>query len=289
MGAGHTIKAVVTTPARRQGRGLRQQDSPVALAASRLGIATILTPESPRDSSLAEALSALGADLFLVVAYRILPREVFSLAPLGTFNIHGSLLPAYRGPAPIQRAIEAGERETGVTVFRINEGVDTGTILLQRRCAIGDHETTPELYERMSGLGAQATVEALEICLSGAPLLRAQNDQLATAAPKLRKEEAVLDWNTDAPVLFNKIRAFKPFPGTHTLRAGSRLGIEWALPVNYAQATPGMVVQNDKNGFTIACGSGALWVTQVKPEGKKSMDAASYARGAHLEVGEVFG
>ncbi|MBN1128937.1 MAG: methionyl-tRNA formyltransferase, partial [Chitinispirillaceae bacterium] len=154
----HCIGAIVSTPAKPQGRGLKLRDSPVVAFARQRGINDILTPTDLKAVGLADTLLRYHADLFVVVAFRMLPRSLFSVPPLGTLNIHASLLPEFRGPAPIQRAIEAGKNETGVTIFRIDDGVDTGAILLQKKLSIGPGETTPELYARLSILGADALI-----------------------------------------------------------------------------------------------------------------------------------
>ena len=286
----HRVCAVVTTPPRPRGRGLRFAVSPVSAAAARLGIDRLYTPDSLNEHSFVEELASLGADLFVVVAYRILPEEVFTLPPQGTYNVHASLLPAYRGPAPIHRAIASGERVTGVTVFKIDSGIDTGALVLQRSCPIGDTETTPQLYERLSSLGAQSLLAALDSLEQGAPLHPQSASSVLCHAPKLRKEESRIDWGMDAGCIFNRIRAFKPFPGTHTLHGGKRLALEWGIPSTCrGSAPPGTVLAIEDQGFLVACGSGALELLRVRPEGKGTMDGAAYARGARLKAGERLG
>ena len=286
----HTIIAVVSTPSKPQGRGLKLVDSPVVQHAREKGISLILTPDSLKDSTFNETLSSLHADLFVVVAFRILPKAVFSIPRLGTVNIHASLLPKFRGPAPIHRAIEAGESETGVTIFRIDEGVDTGEMLLQERTPIGASDTTPELYERLSVIGAELLMKAVDSLEDHSiePLI--QDTTAATKAPKLTKEEAVISWNSDPANINNKIRAFKPFPGTYTLLHGKRLGIEKTHPIESAyNGEPGLILEIGETYFDVGCRSGVLRIVEVKPEGKRTMSSHDFMLGTHLTKGEKLG
>ncbi len=282
----HTVRAVVSTPARPQGRGLKRKESPVAMFARQQGVSAIFTPEDLRDRSFREALAQCDADIFVVVAFRILPAALFSLPPFGTINVHASLLPKYRGPAPIQRAIEAGEQETGVTVFRIDEGVDTGGILLQKRVSIGQRETAAELYGRLSDCGADALLETLDGIKKCSLKPFPQDNTAASHAPKLSKGEAHINWEKPAEAIYNKIRAFKPFPGTYTLLEGKRLGIEWAEPVEKESLSEaGAVIGVGDSFFDVRCLTGALRVLEVKPEGRKSMSVHDFLLGKKLKEG----
>ncbi|MBN1760456.1 MAG: methionyl-tRNA formyltransferase [Chitinispirillaceae bacterium] len=285
-----TLAGVVATPPRKSGRGLKFIESPVARHVRTLADIPVLTPERLDDSSFVAALRKLSADCFVVVAYRILPREVFSLPELGTLNIHASLLPAYRGPAPIQRAIEAGERETGITIFRIDEGIDTGEILRQKAVAIGAEETTPELYGRLSLLGAETLALTLDEIQKGECTPQTQDHSRACKAPKLKKHESIIDWSLTAQEIFNKIRAFKPFPGTATMTGTGRLGIEWGVPVTETSSRKscGSVVAVHPDSFDVQTGNGLFRVRVVKPEGRKAMAAADYLRGTILREGMQF-
>ena len=287
----HTLAGVVTTPRRQSGRGRKYADSPVADFARTLSGIPVLTPEVLDDPFFIGQLRELAADCFVVVAYRLLPRAVFSLPPLGTINIHASLLPAYRGPAPIQRAIEAGEEVTGISVFRIDDGIDTGEILRQASLQIGKEETTPELYGRLSQLGVTTLDAALQELAAGSCVPQRQDQTKICRAPKLKKSESILDWNLSARELFNKIRAFKPFPGTATLRGACRLGIEWATPVeptgSEARAC-GTVTSVTGEHFDVQTGSGLLRIVSVKPEGRKAMAVSDYLRGTELREGMKF-
>ncbi|MFP4416629.1 MAG: methionyl-tRNA formyltransferase [Chitinispirillaceae bacterium] len=284
----HTVVGVVSTPAKPQGRGRRLQESPVTRYARQQKLGPIYTPDRLKNPEFISTMQGLNADIYVVVAFRILPFELFSIPPCGTVNIHASLLPRYRGPAPIQRAIEAGERTTGVTIFQIDAGVDTGKIILQRSTDIGQDETTPELYQKLSTLGAEGILEALE-CIQNHTCMPVEQDSSgATRAPKLSKDEAVIDWAMPARLIYNRIRAFKPFPGTVTRINGRRLGIEWAS-VSHKQYedVPGTLVQIEPDSFTVACGEGSLKILQVKPEGKKTMDVGAFLRGNAMEKGLV--
>jgi methionyl-tRNA formyltransferase len=286
----HSIIGIVTTPPRPKGRGLKLVESPIAAYAQKENIAPVFTPDDLRDTHLVEQLRDLDADCFVVVAFRILPRALFSLPTFGTLNIHASLLPEYRGPAPIHRAIEAGETKTGVTVFRIDDGIDTGEILKQAVIDIGTRETTPELYGRLSVLGAETLITALENLTSGKTSPIEQRSQEGSRAPKLKKSEAVIDWNLSAVSLFNKIRAFKPFPGTYSLLNGKRIGIEWAEPLHdlSLQCQPGTIVNVDDSGFNVQTGNGQLRIVMLRPEGRKSMLAADFIRGSSVVEGDCF-
>lgn len=283
----HEVAAVVTTPPRCAGRGLRLNTSPIETYARSAGIGTILTPEALADPQFLETLGAIKADGFVVVAFRLLPRILFSLPRFGTLNIHASLLPAFRGPAPIQRAIESGATVSGVTVFRIDDGIDTGEILRQVETPVGAEETTPQLYERLSVLGAEALEAVLNDLEKGTSLPVVQRHELAGKAPKLKKEEGRIDWKCDAKTIFNRIRAFKPFPGTYTVINGHRLCIEWAHPLSIGNSglPEGTVLAADNSRFEVQTGNGALGIVTVRPEGRRSMTAGEYLRGTTIKKG----
>lgn len=279
-----TITGVVTTSPRRKGRGMSEEESPISIYAQSRGLRPVLTPDNLKDPEFLETLSALNADLFVVVAYRILPPAVFELPAFGTVNVHASLLPKYRGPAPIQRAIENGEKETGITVFQINKGVDTGNIILQRKIAIGETETSPQLYERLSKLGAEICIDACKLLEKGNVDYLEQDNIRFTRAPKLMKEEALIDWTLPASVLFNKIRAFKPFPGTYTVLDGKRLKVEWAAPVEGGfEKECGTICAVSSEWFDVQCRGSLLRVLEVKPEGRKHMPVSAFLNGTKIE------
>ncbi|MBD3241813.1 MAG: methionyl-tRNA formyltransferase [Chitinivibrionales bacterium] len=290
IGAGHEVVGIVSTPERPQGRGRKMLPSPVVRHARSAGLEPVYTPDDLQDPQFVAALRDLSPDVFVVVAYRILPEAVFEIPQQGTINVHASLLPKYRGPAPIQRAIENGETETGVTIFRIDKGIDTGVVLLQRAVPIADDETTPQLYERLSALGGEAMVTVLEQLAQGTAEQRVQDSSAATRAPKLRKEEAQIDWRLPSRAIYNRIRAFKPFPGTWTLCDGKRLGVEWAEPVACDDDVPvGTVMAAGDAGIVVRCASGCLRITQVRPEGRNSMTAGDFLRGTAMLQGAKLG
>ncbi len=290
VNAGHEIAAVVTTPPAPKGRGRKLAPSPIAQHAQQRGIGPVLMPEKLKDPDLPAALRRYDADIFVVVAFRILPEAVFSIPPLGTFNIHASLLPRFRGPAPIQRAIQEGEAETGITIFRIDTGIDTGAVITRRAIPIAAEETTLELYERLATLGAQALVEVLPAVHDGTATYEVQDNTEASPAPKLRKEEGLVDWKRSSGEIFNQIRAFKPFPGTYTRFSGKNLHIEWARPTEPdISREPGTVCQITNDGFSVCCGEGALEIQRLRPEGSRSMEAGAFVRGYHLEEGQKLG
>ncbi len=290
LNIGHRVAGIVTAPASKKGRGLGLSDSPLAIYAQDRELGPVLTPQSLVGDSVADELKAIAADVFVVVAFRILPPAIFGIPRLGTYNIHASLLPRYRGPAPIQRSIAAGEQETGVTIFKIDAGIDTGAIVLSKTTAIGPLETTPELSGRLSALGAQAIVEALARVEGGSVVYEQQDHSVACGAPKLTKAEGKIDWTEPAQLIFNKIRAFKPFPGTYTFLDGMRISIEWGIRVGDAapRGLPGAIAGIGKEGVEVECGSGLLRILEVKPEGRKSMPARDFVAGRQLGVGTRF-
>jgi len=290
--ARHRVVAVVSAPARPKGRGLKLVDTPVAEYVKN-GEASVplLTPDDVAAPQFIDKLTALGADLFVVVAFRILPKSVFSIPKLGTLNVHASLLPRYRGAAPIHRAIEAGETETGVTVFRIDEGVDTGEIIIQKKTPIDSQETTPELYQRLSVMGAAALIDAIEALEKGKVTPIKQNNAEATAAHKLSKEEGRVDWRLPVGEVFNKIRAHKPFPGSYFFLNGKRINIEWGLVSGGGGTNPppptGTILIARGDYIDVQCGTGALRITKVKPEGRQTMDVHSFLLGHEVVEGTV--
>jgi methionyl-tRNA formyltransferase len=286
----HKIIGIVSTPSRQKGRGLKPDNSPIVHFAQKQALGVpILLPESLKSEEFIEALKKLEADVFVVVAFRILPAAVFKLPRLGTVNIHASLLPEYRGPAPIQRAIEAGEKETGITIFRIDEGVDTGNVILRRSLFIGDEETAPQLYNRLARLGADSLMEALSALEKGTAALSKQDDSQATGAPKLLKAEGKIHWNRPARELFNMVRAFKPFPGAYTYLDGTRLNVEWAKPLDVSgNDVPGAICFISTEGFDVQCLNSRLRIVEVKPEGKKNMSAKAFLLGRKIATGMCF-
>ena len=286
---GHTCCGVVTNPPKPFGRGRKIKKSQVHTYCEENGIAPIFTPENLKDEAFINEIRLLEADIYIVVAFSILPKEIFSIPPKGTFNIHAALLPKFRGPAPIQRAIECGEKESGVTLFRIDTGVDTGNILLQKRCGIADDDTTITLYDRLSKMGGEIVVEAFSLIEKGQDTYSKQDDSAATKAPLLYKSEAHIDWTLSAEEIYNKVRAFKPFPGTYTMYDDKKYGIEWGMFLDKeVQEKPGTLLSISKNGIEVACGKGIFVITEIKPAGKRAMAVADFINGTNLTEGILF-
>ena len=272
------VVAVYTQPDRPAGRGRELQASPVKLEALRRGI-PVLQPESLKSELSRDALRALQPDLMVVVAYGLLlPQRILEIPRFGCWNVHASLLPRWRGAAPIQRAIEAGDRETGVCLMQMEKGLDTGPVLLRQSIAIGETETGGQLHDRLSELGAQVLADGLGLLRAGIrPVPQPQAEEGATYAHKLDKAEAKLDWRLPAVVLANKVRAFNPSPMAEAELSGERVRIHGAvaLPLVH-QATPGTVLAAGRDGIDVACGEGALRVRVLQRPGGKAITAADY-------------
>ncbi|MFL5578696.1 MAG: methionyl-tRNA formyltransferase [Gemmatimonadaceae bacterium] len=295
LGEGFDVVAVVTQPDKPQGRSRSSVvASPVKRIAEQEGIA-VLQPERPRSPEFVERLRALGADLSVVVAYgHILPREVIDLPPLGTLNIHASLLPALRGAAPIQAAILQGAAETGVTIMRMVPALDAGPVVLAASTPIVEDETYGELQNRLAELGAQALVEALALIAVGRATETPQDDSLATYAPKVdRERDARVDWTRDAAVVGRTVRAFDPRPGAFTTLRGAEVKLFGARSAPAAGAAvvgaPGEVLAVGDDGLLVACGTGAVRILVAQPAGKRRLTAAEWARGRGVGVGDRFG
>jgi methionyl-tRNA formyltransferase len=279
-GAGHAVLAVVCQPDRPAGRGHELKVPETKRWAEARGV-PVLQPEKVRDGRLAAELARLGPDLLVVVAYgRILGKDLLTLAPHGALNVHASLLPAYRGAAPIQWAIAEGERETGVTVMQMDEGLDTGDVLMVRTLPIGPEETAAGLAPRLAALGGEAIVEALPLLAAGLLVPIRQDPARHTLAPILEKEHGRLDFARPAAELAARLRGFTPWPGAFTTLDGKVLKLHAARAVAGDGAAPGSA-RADGGALRIGCGFGsALLVTELQPEGKKRMPAADFLNGA---------
>jgi methionyl-tRNA formyltransferase len=295
--AGHEVAGVVTQPDREKGRGRSVQPPPVKPVAQALGL-RVLQPPRIRAPEAQEELRALAPELQVVVAYgQILPRAVIDLAPRGTINVHSSLLPRYRGAAPIHWAIVNGDTETGVTTMMIDEGLDTGPILLSRATPIGAEETTPELEARLARMGGELLVQTIDGIARGTVSPVPQDHAAATAAPILRKEDGRIDWTATAEVIARRVRGLQPWPGTMTAFGSSDLKILRASPVAAAADgpapvgtdAPGAVVAIDE-GIVVACGGRTrLRVLEVQPASRRAMPALAFAAGARLSPGARLG
>jgi methionyl-tRNA formyltransferase len=290
VGEGFDVVAVVTQPDRAVGRSRsRTQPPTVKLIAEAEGIA-VLQPERPRGDEFLSQLRSLAPDVSVVVAYgHILPREVIDVPRLGTLNLHGSLLPAFRGAAPIQAAIRAGHSETGVTVMRVVPALDAGPVLLRLGTPIFEDETGGELALRLSEMGAQALIEALALVELGAAPEEPQDDALATYAPKIQRGMTRVNWKNSAAAVSRSIRAYDPSPGAFSLIDGHEVKLFGAREAPTAfRGEPGEVVAVEPEGMIITCGDGAVRVTGVHPAGKSRMLPVDWHRGRGVAVGARF-
>ncbi|NUO78620.1 methionyl-tRNA formyltransferase [candidate division KSB1 bacterium] len=287
---GAQVVAVVTGMDKPAGRGMQIIATPIKQFALQRGI-PVLQPEKLNDPAFVAALQQLRADLFIVVAFRILPVEVFTLPPRGTINLHAALLPRHRGAAPIQWAIMNGETETGVTTFFIDEKMDNGEMLLQERVAIGENETAGELHDRMAVIGAELLLQTVTQLAEGRLQSRPQQGEI-TRAPKITKEMAELDWSKPASVLRNWVRGLNPVPGAHTHWQGKLLKIFASEVREHASSEflPGQVCLIDAphGELWIQTGEHALALRELQLEGKKKMSAAEFLRGYHVVLNEQF-
>ncbi|GHE40169.1 methionyl-tRNA formyltransferase [Vulcaniibacterium thermophilum] len=275
------VVAVYTQPDRPAGRGRALTPSPVKREAIARGI-PVLQPENFRSAPAREALRALQPDLMIVVAYGlILPQAVLDIPRFGCWNVHASLLPRWRGAAPIQRAIEAGDTETGVCLMQMEKGLDTGPVLLAQKTPIGPEETGGELHDRLAALGAQVLADGLGLLRAGIrPVPQPQPDAGVTYAHKLEKHEAKLDWSQPARALANKVRAFNPWPIAEAELAGERVRIHGAIALDErVAAAPGTLVRASRDGIDVACGEGVLRLRTLQREGGRPVSAADYLNG----------
>lgn len=296
LGEGFDVVGVVTQPDRPQGRS---RSALVASAIKRIALEEsipVLQPEKPRGAEIVDALRTLEADISVVVAYgHILPHEVIELPKLGTLNIHASLLPQWRGAAPIQAAIRAGQTETGVTIMRMVSRLDAGPILLQVPTPIVHDETYGELQLRLSELGALALIEALSLLDIGQIVEREQDEALATFAPKIERDDARLDWTQPAATIAGTIRAFDPKPGAFTTLDGVELKVFGARAASFDISTgtayppAGTVLAIDDTGAVVACGDGVVRITDAQLSGKRRLTMGEFARGRAIRVGSRFG
>ncbi len=286
--AGHELVAVVTVPDKKQGRGQKLRPSPVKQCALKHGL-TLLQPESLRDETFREELKRLGAELFVVVAFKILPREVFGIPPLGTLNVHASLLPAYRGAAPINWAIINGERESGVTTMLIDARVDTGDILLQERVNITGDMNAGDLHDLLAPLGARLLVLTLEKLKRGEIKPQKQDNRLASRAPKLTAANTAIDFNRPADEVHNFIRGLSPYPGAYTFWRGQKLKILKAgvSSGEHTESRPGQIIRREKERLVVACNPGAVSLERLQLQGKRQMNVRDFLNGYPLKTGEV--
>jgi methionyl-tRNA formyltransferase len=283
----YQVAGVVTAPDKPAGRGLQLSVSPVKAVAQKHGL-NILQPEKLKDPAFAAALRLLEADLFVVVAFRILPPEVFLLPKRGAFNLHASLLPKYRGAAPINWAIIKGERETGVTTFFLEETVDTGTVILQARLPIREEETAGELYDRLAEVGAEIVLHTVRLIEAGKAIARPQDPGLASPAPKILKEHCRIDWSKSAADVHNLVRGLAPKPSAYTTHNEVSLKIfRTTVAAGVASTAPGEIL-DVKGRLLVSTGEGALEINELQQEGKKKLQAGEFLRGYKMKAGEKF-
>jgi len=287
---GHNIVAVYSQPDRPAGRGKKLQASPV----KQLALEHKLRVCQPLNFKSTEALSELQshrADLMIVVAYGlILPQVVLDTPRLGCINVHGSLLPRWRGAAPIQRAIEAGDTETGVTIMQMEAGLDTGPMLLKSFCPITEQDNAASLHDKLAEQGGPALIAALDKLIAGDLIAEIQDDSLSCYAPKITKDEADINWLDDAATLCRKIRAFNPFPVSYSWLGDERLKIQRADTLE-ADGDAGRILQADAEGIVVACGEGAIRITELQLPGARAMSARDMlnARADRFSPGTMLG
>ena len=272
----HEVVGVYSQPDRPAGRGKKLKASEVKTLALEHNL-PVYQPTSLKDEQAQQQLAELNADVMVVVAYGLLlPKAILTTPRLGCLNVHGSILPRWRGAAPIQRAIWAGDKETGITIMQMDEGLDTGDMLSIARCPIAADETSASLYAKLAQLGPSALIDTLAKLSTIEP--EPQDDAQANYAKKLSKEEAELDWQLDAEQLARNVRAFNPWPICFTKMQGNTVKV-WQADVVTEQGAPGQILRADKNGIVVACTKHALCITELQPPGKKPMSAQDFLNG----------
>lgn len=286
----HQVMAVFTQPDRAAGRGKKLTPPPVKVVAQEHGL-PVHQPASLRDQ--ADIIGELKPDVMVVVAYgMILPQEILDIPVYGCINIHASLLPRWRGAAPIQRAIEAGDRRTGVSIMRMDAGLDTGPVYQTLSTEIGTQDTSADLHNRLANLGAEGILSTLADIQHQQPV--AQDESAATYANKINTREAAIDWTESAVDIQRRIRAFIPWPVCRTTHAGTRIRL-WSSSCRQAadqvtanRAVPGEIIEIDESGIAVACGSGVLQIERLQRDGSKSMPSSQFCNGYPLQVGQRF-
>lgn len=283
----HEVLAVVTQPDRPAGRGRTLTPPPVKVLAQEKGL-KVIQPEDLKSMEFDAELRALNADLFVVVAYSILPKNILGASRLGAVNVHGSLLPKYRGAAPVQRAIAAGDKESGVTVFLLDEKMDHGPVLERRVIPIDHQDTSATLLDKMLAPGCEALAAAIDALESGNPQFLPQSHDQATPAPKLKKEEGKLDFSKSANELHDRIRAFSPWPGGYATLNGKNAYIRTTDTPNVSYSLEPGQVKFDSNRMFVGTGGGILEVLTIQLEGKREMPVADFVCGLQVKEGLRF-
>lgn len=280
------IVLVLTQPDRPAGRGLKLQESEVKKVASEYSI-PVLQPTTLKSDATRDQLMSFAADVMIVAAYGlILPESILRLPLHGCLNIHASLLPRWRGAAPIQRAIQAGDQETGITIMQMDQGLDTGALLLRRAIPINAADTTQSLHDNLAQLGAQCIIEALCLLQQGKLFAVEQNDAEACYARKIEKDEARIDWHLDAVVIDRSIRAFNPYPVAFTSHQSTPLKIWQARIEQKFSGQPGEIVNIDNDGITVACGRHTIVLEMIQRAGGKKLPVKDFLKGYSMKLGE---
>lgn len=278
--SGHQLIAVVTAPDKERGRGREVSFTPVKNYAVKNNL-PVLQPEKLKDPEFIEQVRKLAPDLIIVIAFRILPREIFEIPRLGTFNVHGSLLPKYRGAAPIQWSLINGDSETGLTTFFIQEKVDTGNIILQKKIAIEKDDNFGSLHDRLQSLSIDMVLETIKIIESGAIQLIKQDESQVSSAPKITKENSRIDWNQPSEKIYNLIRGLSPYPAAYFLHNSKLYKVFSSRLKDDLILQPGEIKET-KNEIFIGTATTALEITEIQPEGRKRMKSDVFLRGYSL-------
>jgi methionyl-tRNA formyltransferase len=286
VGGGHEVAAVYTRAAKPAGRGLAPQPSPIERTAQRFGL-PVLTPTSLRGAAVQAEFAAHGADVAVIVAYGlILPQPILDAVPLGCFNVHASLLPRWRGAAPINRAVMAGDAVSGITIMKMDAGLDTGDMATAERIPIGPETTAGELHDALAPLGADLMLRALSAIERGTLQLTPQPATGVTYAEKIDKKETRIDWSRPAAEVHNHIRGLSPFPGAWFELAGVRIKLLRSIRAGHLGGRPGTVLDDQ---LTIACGDGAVRILELQRAGRAPMRTQDFLRGTPIAVGTVLG
>jgi len=287
IAAGHDVCGVVTRSDKPSGRGRVLKPPAVKVAAEQSGLA-VFQPKRIRDPDSIEAVRAMGPEAIVVAAYgQILPKELLTLPPYRCINIHASLLPAYRGAAPISWAIMNGETQTGITIMQMDEGLDTGPVLAQESIPIGSRDTAGDLTEKLAELGSWLIVDTLSRIEAGGVTAVPQDPSRATTAPLLRKEDGLIDWSMTARKIHNRVRGLSPWPGAYTFLDGRLIKVLATEPAEGA-GVPGVLYAQGREGLAAGTGQGLLRIVNVQPEGKKPLSTAEFLRGHRDVAGKKF-
>ena len=283
---GHDILSVITQPDRPAGRGKKLRPSPVKEEATELGL-PVFQPERVKRDEGFEHIQGHAPDVIVVVGYgQIVPQRIIDLPKYGCVNVHSSLLPAYRGAAPMNWAIVNGEKVTGVCTMQLVFKLDAGDVLLSRETPIGPNETTPELAKRLAPMGVELAVATLEGLAAGTITPQPQDEEQVTYAPIIKREDGLVDWTQTAQQIHNRVRGFDPWPGAYTFWRGGRFQVRKARPGDGSGPPGEIAIEGDR--LFIGCGEGRLEALEVQPEGKKRMPAGNFVRGYRTENGETF-